>query len=113
MHPAGGLSSEQSRLAAAHSFSLRVEVLLHVLPLAQCSLVPGRPTVLEIRLIVWHTEDLPQDAHEARGEGQGLNRRPHRTSPRMGLRAPPPASVWTAPATTRAATSRSAPRPPS
>src|SRR5437773_7418317 len=38
---------------------------------------------------------------------------PHTHSPRTAPRALPPASVWTTPATTRAATSRSAPPPPS
>src|SRR6266516_1259992 len=114
---AGGRQSVAARivfapLAAAHALSFRLEELRHVLSFAQCALVPGRSTVLEIRLIVWRTEDATEHAHPTldrpRPPSTALSPPPHMPSPHTGLHGSPPASDPTGPATTRAATCRSA-----
>src|SRR6266487_4942200 len=117
---AGGRQSVAARivfapLAAAHALSLRLEELRHVLSFAQCALVPGRSTVLEIRLIVWRTEDATEHAQPTlpafdrlRPPATALSLPLHTPSPHTGPHASPPASGPTGPATTRATTCRSA-----
>src|SRR5207249_1592280 len=98
-------------LAAAHSLSLRLEEQCHVLAFAQGGLVPGCPTVLEIRLIVGRTQDATEHAQPTspafdrrRPPLTALSLPSHMHSPRTAPRAPGRACGATAPATTRAAT---------
>src|SRR6266566_1283149 len=65
-------------LTAPHALSFRFEELRDVLPLAQSGLVPRRPTMLEIRLVVRGADNAPEHAREPGGEGQGSI--PHRAS---------------------------------
>src|SRR5207247_1751257 len=121
---AAGIALLRRPLAAAHALSLRVEELRHVLSFAQCALVPGRSTVLEIRLIVWCIEDAtehaqptlpaldrlrpPSTAFSLPSHTPSPHTGPHGSPPASGPPGPPPASGPTEPATTRAATCRSA-----
>src|SRR5689334_19227633 len=98
-------------LTAADALSLRFEKPIDVLPLREPRRMPGGAAMLEVRLVIWSTDDLADDSEKTLHDGRRATlpscRRvslpPHMHSPHTPPRVRRPPCAVRAPATTRAA----------